>query len=240
MARSVRDCARLLECIAGADGIDDRQPLDLPAVSYTQLLSAMPSDKPLSGMTLGVLNEGFNVPGIAPSISNLCHRAIDVFERLGATITPISIPLHKDAAVTWMCALPLPGAPTALLNDSMGRKQLHLTDRETLSQLTQEQFDALGPGAQNLYMRYLFMKHTYGAKLHGKCTNLLRKINVPLPNPHPLSSSFADMTGRLHPRPNNLHRPPDAHPPLSALETLLRPLLPRTAGTSLEEPQFSS
>lgn len=181
MTRTVPDCAALLEAIAGPDGIDDRQPFNLPKTSYTTDLATFlsaPSDKPLSNIKIGILSEGLAIPSINPNILSLFHRSVETLATLGAAIHNISIPLHSEAAVVWMCSLPLSGAPTALLGDSMGRKQLHLNDREPATHLTQAQFDALGPGAQNLYMRYLYLKHTYGSKLHGKCANLLRKINV--------------------------------------------------------------
>ncbi|KAF2164449.1 hypothetical protein M409DRAFT_56711 [Zasmidium cellare ATCC 36951] len=181
MARTVADCAALLETLAGPDGIDDRQPPNLPRTPYTTDLSAFlataPSTKPLTGMRLGILTESLQIPGIHPAIVTLFHRAVAALRDLGAEVKDISIPLHADAAVVWMCSLPLSGAPTALLNESMGRKQLHLNDREPVTKLKQEEFDKLGPGAQNLYLRYLYLKHAYGAKVHGKCTNLLRKIN---------------------------------------------------------------
>lgn len=39
------------------------------------------------------------------------------------------------------------------------------------------QFDALGPAGQNIYLRGLFLRERYGAPLHARCTNLLRKLS---------------------------------------------------------------
>lgn len=184
MTKTVRDAALLLDVIAGSDGVDDRQPAFLPSemMGYTAkldtFLTSQPGDKPLSGMRIGVLEEGFTIPGMEANIATLCHRAVDHLASLGAGIKRISIPWHSDAAIVWMCSHPVAGAKQGLLGDMEGRKQLFFSDRPPLERLSQTAFDALGPGAQNLYMRYLYLKQKYGPALHAKCMNLLRRINV--------------------------------------------------------------
>lgn len=63
-----------------------------------------------------------------------------------------------------------------------GRKQLYMIDRILSSgqPMSQETFDALGPGAQNCYVRYLYLMENkkFGPQVHGKCSNLQRKANV--------------------------------------------------------------
>ena len=78
----------------------------------------------------------------------------------------------------WMVALPVAGTTQGLLANSAGRKQLLFPDRATQvgPQLSQEAFDALGPGGQNIYLRGLFLQQKFGS-LHARCTNLLRKLN---------------------------------------------------------------
>ncbi|EME79579.1 uncharacterized protein MYCFIDRAFT_37737, partial [Pseudocercospora fijiensis CIRAD86] len=185
MTKTVRDAALLLDVIAGKDGIDDRQPYFLPAayMNYTatldKFLSTSPKEKPLQGIKLGILSEGFDFPGMESSVSSLCNRAVHKLASLGAEVKPISIPLHNDAAEIWMLSLPLSGAKTGLLGLAEGRKMLYLNDRPPLPSLSQSQFDALGPGAQNLYMRYLYLNSNpaWKSSIHGKTNNLLRKIN---------------------------------------------------------------
>ncbi|KAH9884228.1 amidase signature enzyme [Xylariomycetidae sp. FL2044] len=182
MTKDVKDCARFLEAIAGSDGWDDRQPpfgLEGDRLKFVEPVDAVLAKEPskmLEGVKIGILAEGFEVPGQDPNVVSSVKSAIDQFVNLGATIAPVSIPLHKDAPLLWMCGLPLAGGREALLGDMDGRKQLHLTDRAELvgPKLTQAQFDALGPGASNMYMSYLWIQEKYGAKLHGKCMNLLK------------------------------------------------------------------
>ncbi|CAJ2510493.1 Uu.00g133020.m01.CDS01 [Anthostomella pinea] len=185
MAKTVRDCALLLEVIAGPDGWDDRQPpfgLEgdrLKFVAPVDAITAKESSKMLEGVKIGVLMEGFDVPGQGPNVVASVRSAIDKFRALGATVTSVSVPLHKEAPIPWMCAIPLSGAREALLGDVHGRKQLHLTDRAELvgTKLTQAQFDALGPGAANMYMGYLYVQEVYGPKLHGRCMNFLKTLS---------------------------------------------------------------
>ena len=183
MTKTVRDCALLLEAIAGPDGIDDRQPVYFPekALAFTSELDAFVAsaakEKPLTGIKIGVLEEGFVIPGMCESISTLCKAAVEKLATLGADVKSVSIPGHLTAAEVWMISLPISGTETALLGNPKGRKMLHLLDRAPLEKLTDEQFQKLGPGAQNLYMRYLYMQSKWGSLIHAKSNNLLRKVN---------------------------------------------------------------
>jgi len=189
MARTVPDVARLLQVIAGTDGIDDRQPPFLPdgtleyLANLDKFLSSSDTSKPLTGTKIGLLEEGSAIPGMDPNISKLCQSAVDKLKDLGAEVTSVSIPGHLKAAIVWMCSVPIAGTRQGFFSDQTGRKQLHMIDRLLASDnpMTQQAFDALGPGAQNAYMRYLYMIDKYGPMIHAKCSNLLRRINVSLP-----------------------------------------------------------
>lgn len=186
MTKNVRDCATLLEVVAGPDGWDDRQPSiglegdKLKFVAPVDNVLSRETSKMLEGIKIGVLNEGFEVPGQDPNVVQSVKSAIDKFKSLGASVAPVSVPLHKDAPLLWTCALPLSGGRQSLLGDLDGRKQFYLTDRADLigPKLTQRQFNALGPGASNMYMGYLWIQEKYGAKIQGKTMNLLKVTNV--------------------------------------------------------------
>lgn len=187
MAKSVSDVAKLLEVIAGPDGIDDRQPpfLPDPYMNYIKSLddflsSTSSKENPLSGVKVGLLEEGFTIPGMYDSISSLCKSAISNLEDLGAEVQSISIPSHTKAAIVWMCSVPIAGTRQGSFTDMTGRKQLYMIDRLLASgnPMSQEAFDKSGPGAQNAYVRYLYMIEKYGPLVHAKSSNLLRKINV--------------------------------------------------------------
>ncbi|KAI8957046.1 putative amidase [Daldinia sp. FL1419] len=182
MTKNVRDCALFLQVIAGPDGWDDRQPPfglegeKLEFVAPVDEILGKEQAKMLEGFKIGILSEGFEIPEQDPNVATSVKSAIEKFKSLGAEVGSVSLPLHKEAPLLWTCALPLPGGQQGLLNDANGRKQLYLTDRAELlgSKLTQSQFDALGPGASNMYVAYLWMKEKYGAKLQGRVMNRLK------------------------------------------------------------------
>lgn len=184
MAKNVQDCATLLEVIAGTDGIDDRQPRDWVhgQVKFGEEIknwTARKTDLPLKGIKVGVLKEGFEDAMTDPNVANASRTAISKLAELGAEVKEISVPLHKDSGMYWMVALPMAGVTQGLLASPTGRKQLLFPERSEKvgARLSQEAFDALGPGGQNIYLRGLFLKERFGAPLHARCTNLLRKVN---------------------------------------------------------------
>lgn len=96
MARSAEDCARMLEVIAGPDGLDPRQ-YDVRTAEYTKALT-----EDLKGMRIGILREGFGIPGASESDVDAAVRdAAGVLERAGAATSEVSVPLHSDGLAIW-------------------------------------------------------------------------------------------------------------------------------------------
>jgi amidase len=186
MTRTVRDCALLLKVIAGPDGWDDRQQNlskddeRLRFVESVDEVTAKPQSEMLKGVKVGILQEGFQVDGQDENIVKCVQAAVDKFETLGATVSTVSIPEHKLASLVWMSSMGIPGGKQALLGGLTGRKQLYMTDRIGMlgSELTQKQFDALSPGAVNLYLNYLWLNEKHGLAHQGKCMNLQKYISV--------------------------------------------------------------
>lgn len=184
MTRTVQDCATVLEVIAGSDGIDDRQsynwaPRHIKFGEEIRKDFANPTEKPLAGMKIGVLKEWFEDPMTNPNVTAASRAAIAQMGELGAEIKEIGIPLHRDSDMIWMIDLPMAGTTQGLLANPVGRKQLLFPDRATQvgPRLTQEAFDALGPGGQNICLRGLLLQERFGPPLHARCTNLLRELN---------------------------------------------------------------
>jgi amidase len=97
MARTAQDCARLLEVIAGLDGLDPRQPADLRTEPYLERLTG-----DARGLRIGVVREGFGWPGLSEADVDAGVRdAAGRLAKAGATVREISIPLHRDAIHIW-------------------------------------------------------------------------------------------------------------------------------------------
>ena len=91
IARSTRDCALLLNVLAGKDPRDSTS-LDLPPEDFTSQLG-----RDLKGIRLGIPKEYF-VDGMDPRVREKVEAAIKQCEQLGAELVEVSLP-HTSYAV---------------------------------------------------------------------------------------------------------------------------------------------
>ena len=99
MARNVRDCAILLEAMAGFDPKDSTS-LDFPVPSWEAGLS---SD--LKGKRVGIPKE-YRIDGVPADINALWDRGIEWLRDAGAEIVEISLPHTKYALPTYYIIAP--------------------------------------------------------------------------------------------------------------------------------------
>ncbi len=110
MANNVRDCAVMLDVIAGADGLDSRQK-NPPAVSCVATL-----DQGVAGLKIGLLREGFAIPGMSePQVDALVKAAVAQLESLGATVGEASVPWHHGVALDMWNVIATDGAAYQML-----------------------------------------------------------------------------------------------------------------------------
>ena len=86
MARSAEDCALLLSALCGPDLDRDSTSLDVPAENYSRTLN-----DPITGLRIGVPKEFFGA-GLADDVRAAVNAALAEYEKLGATLVPISLP----------------------------------------------------------------------------------------------------------------------------------------------------
>jgi aspartyl-tRNA(Asn)/glutamyl-tRNA(Gln) amidotransferase subunit A len=86
MARSAEDCALLLSAMCGPDLDRDSTSLDMPAEDYSRDLN-----RSIAGLRIGVPTEFFG-DGLASDVRAAVDAALKEYERLGATLVPISLP----------------------------------------------------------------------------------------------------------------------------------------------------
>ena len=97
MARTVEDCARTLDVLAGVDPLDPRQDVVvLPDEGYEAALDTSPED-----VTVGVLEEGFGHETSEERVDECVRAALDEFADRGAEIRAVSIPTHLDGLPIW-------------------------------------------------------------------------------------------------------------------------------------------
>jgi amidase len=116
IARTVSDVARLLEVIAGPDGLDPRQHANLQPRAYSRDL-----DGALEGLRIGVVEEGFGWPNLSEAdVDEAVRDATQSFARLGGQVESVSIPLHRDGIHIWN-AIAIEGATMLMVaGNSMG------------------------------------------------------------------------------------------------------------------------
>ena len=94
IAKTVRDCAYLLQAISGKDELDSTS-LDHPVSDYSQCL--IPE---LEGIKIGLPKEYF-ITGIEEEVKKKVITATKVIQELGAQIEEISLPHTKYAVATY-------------------------------------------------------------------------------------------------------------------------------------------
>nr|KAG5700742.1 hypothetical protein BaRGS_029107 [Batillaria attramentaria] len=91
MARTVADCALLLEVMAGYD--DGRDPRQYPGITPPEYSKLINNDT--SGKKVGMLQEGFEVCK-EDSVPRIVRGVLNTMSKAGLSVSELSIPLHKD------------------------------------------------------------------------------------------------------------------------------------------------
>jgi amidase len=114
MARSVRDCALLLDVIAD-------QPRNLHEAKQQDehgFLQALRND--LVGLRIGILREAFGIPDCSePDVDDAVIAVARMLADHGATVRDISVPLHVDSTAIW-AGLLFEGAHQLLASGGLG------------------------------------------------------------------------------------------------------------------------
>jgi aspartyl-tRNA(Asn)/glutamyl-tRNA(Gln) amidotransferase subunit A len=99
MARSAQDAATLLQAMAGFDPRDSTST-EGPVPDYTEGLDAN-----LTGLHIGLPKEYFG-EGLDPNIASAVESAVTEYERLGATVSEISLPNSPLSVPTYYVVAP--------------------------------------------------------------------------------------------------------------------------------------
>ena len=137
MARSALDCALLLSAMAGPDLDRDSTSLDMPAVDYaTDLIAARaykPGDSapkhPLKGLRIGLPKQFFGA-GCAPDVLLAVRSALAEYEKLGATLVDVDLPLTELSIPVYYVIAPAEASSNLSRFDGVryGHRAAHYTD----------------------------------------------------------------------------------------------------------------
>ena len=99
MTRTVRDCATVLQVIAGHDPLDSTS-MTAPVPDYAgQITQTLAQGGSLRGVRIGMPEEYWG-QGLAAEVESTCRAALDLAVSLGAEIVPLSLPHTRYAIAT--------------------------------------------------------------------------------------------------------------------------------------------
>jgi amidase len=177
IARSAADCALLLEVISGLDELDPRQSAGVRTEAYTQALTG-----DARGLRLGVVREGFGWPGASePDVDTMVRDAAQRFGGIGATVSEISIPLHRDGQHIWT-GICIEGATMLMVNGNgmgtnwKGHYLTSLLDFYGRSRLTRG--NDLSETVKLVVLLGQYMQDNYHGRYYAKAQNLARILRT--------------------------------------------------------------
>ncbi len=139
MARSALDCALLLSAMAGPDLDRDSTSLDLPMTDYATELIAINLDRTcrsgqkslqsLQGLRIGLPKQFFGA-GCAPDVLTAVRAALAEFEKLGATLVDVDLPLTELSIPVYYVIAPAEASSNLSRFDGVryGHRAAHYTD----------------------------------------------------------------------------------------------------------------
>ena len=172
MTKTVSDNALLLEVIAGEDGLDPRQ-YNVKTSNYTEALG-----KPIAGMKVGVVKEGFELPNIEKSVKESVLNASKVFEILGAIVEEVSIPEHLTAG--WIFSpISFDGTQEMMMNQcasGMNARGFYQSSLNMYVHNWQNKSVKLSPTLLMIMLIGQWSLDVKGSYMYGKAQNLAIKL----------------------------------------------------------------
>ena len=176
IARTAADCALLLEAIAGPDGLDPRQSGAVRTESYTKKL---PGD--VRGLRIGFVPEGFGWPNSEPDVDKMVLDAAQRLTRAGATVTEVSVPLHRDGIHIWN-AIAVEGATMLMVSgNSMGTNwKGHYTTSllDFYGRSRRARANDLSETVKLVILLGQYMQDNYHGRYYAKAQNLARVLRA--------------------------------------------------------------
>jgi amidase len=180
MTRTVLDNALLLQSIAGNDNIDDRSfaaPLPDKLPRYHTNLKSFQYPQNLSGLKIGIIKESLEIAVLDPRVKALFLQASSDLQKAGATVSEVSVPLHKKGPNIWT-GISKTGGYLTKKYGAPGRRthNMHELNALFLEALhSQSSWDKAYSASKNIYLNGAWAEQRHPALL-AKATNLSRQL----------------------------------------------------------------
>jgi amidase len=176
IARTAADCALLLEAIAGPDGLDPRQSGGVRTEPYSQKLMG-----DAKGLRIAIVQEGFGLANSEPDVDTMVQDAAQRLASAGATLTEVSIPLHRDGIHIWN-AIAVEGATMLMVaGNSMGTNwKGHYTTSllDFYGRSRRARANDLSETVKLVVLIGQYMQDNYQGRYYAKAQNLARLLRA--------------------------------------------------------------
>ena len=174
MTQTVADAALTLEVIAGPEATDPPPEAAAPQ-PYSQSLG-----QGVAGLRIGVLTEGFGLPGSQEDVDAGVRRALSIFGELGAEVQEVSVPAHRNSAgIIW--GLIAEGATAYLQSNGMGYHREGFYNQgliETLGRARKAQGNDLPPTVKLVLLIGSYVKDQYHGRMYAKAQMLRQGLRA--------------------------------------------------------------
>jgi len=174
MAKSVKDCARALDVIAGPDPLDPRKTV-IPAESYTESIEGS-----ISEVDIGVLSEGTEADYVTNSVENAIFSALDRLETAGANVSSVSVPEHSNGLAIFH-ALNIEDIAMAYSQNGLTTPGKGYFDTEfamALGRGQATQAKDFPPSLKLILVLGQYLSDEYFGQYYGKAHNLSRELGA--------------------------------------------------------------
>jgi amidase len=165
-----------LEVLAGRDGLDPRQPAELRTEAYTRRLTG-----DAQGLKIGIVKEGFGWENSEPDVDDMVRQAAQRLGRTGATVSEVSIPLHRDGIHIWN-AIAVEGATMLMVaGNSMGtnwKGQYTTSLLDFYGRSRRVRANDLSETVKLVILLGQYMQDNYQGRYYAKAQNLARTLRA--------------------------------------------------------------
>jgi aspartyl-tRNA(Asn)/glutamyl-tRNA(Gln) amidotransferase subunit A len=140
-AHDTRDCAVMMEVIAGHDRRDSTS-VDEPVPAYTKSL-----DTPVKGLRIGVPKEFFGL-GLDSEVEDAVRLALKEYEKLGATLVDVSLPHSPYALAAYYIVAPAEASSNLARYDGMHFGHRTKEKGDLIATYSKSRAEGFGPEVQ--------------------------------------------------------------------------------------------
>jgi amidase len=219
LAEKLEDIALLLQVMAGYDGIDPRMtpesPLRNQVPNYVDELSQFRSRASAtdgeglgSSFKVGLVMESFDIAGLSSEVRDtVINSAKKYFSKAGATVSEVSIPMHREGIIIWTAASRPSSSEWACQGKHGGYLSFlppHIRPQWPPDQRMYEILTATNPALINLIFSSPFLNERFGpateAKAHRKAFELRAAYDRALQDYDVLVTPCAPTVAMPHPK----------------------------------------